>query len=262
MSIHPTAIVHPDAQLADDVTVHPYAVIGEQVRIGSGTSIGPHAVIAGDTVIGERNTIASSAQVGILTQDLKHNFDLPGRCEIGNDNVIREFATITASTMPTPEDTHRVTSIGNNNFLMAYVHIGHDCHIRNNIIIGSFAGVSGHIEVFDYANISGLTALHHEVQVGSYAFVGGMSRVSQDCPPYMLTAGIPCKCYGPNTVGLERRGFDAAARKRVKELYRITYRSKLSLEAALDEIERSVEESVERTTFVDFIRNSTRGISR
>jgi len=262
MSIHSTAVIHPNAQLDDTVEVHPYAIIGEKVRIGSGTSIGAHAVIAGDTVIGKNNTIASSAQIGILSQDLKHNFDLPGRCEIGDGNIIREFVTITASTMPTPEDSDRVTSLGNNNFLMAYVHVGHDCHIRNHVIIGSFAGVSGHIEVHDYANISGLNPLHHGIQIGTHAFVGGQSRVSQDCPPYMLTAGIPCKCHGPNTIGLQRRGFDKEARKRIKEIYRIMYRSKLSVENALEEIERSVDDSVERMTFIEFVRNSKRGISR
>lgn len=262
MSIHPTAIVHPDAELAADVEIQAYSVIGPQVRIGAGTVVGPHSVIEGDTVIGEHNVFRSGVQIGILTQDLKHNPELPGQCRIGNHNVIREYATITASTMHTPADTDRVTSLGDHNLVMCYAHIGHDCHIRNHCIIASYAGVSGHIEVHDHANIAGLVALHQEIRVGSYSFVGGMSRVSKDCVPYMVTAGIPCRCHAPNMIGLQRHGFDKEARARIKEMYKIMFRSNLNTTQALEEIERSVDDTEERRYFTDFVRNSIRGITK
>lgn len=262
MRIHPTAIVHPDAELAEDVEVQAYSIIGPQVRIGAGTVVGPHCVIEGDTVIGSGNRFHSGGQIGILTQDLKHNPELPGQCRIGDNNVIREYVTITASTMQTPDQDDRVTSLGDNNLLMCYVHVGHDCHIGNHCIIASYAGVSGHIVVDDYANIAGLTALHQDIRVGSYAFVGGMSRVSKDAAPFMVSAGIPCRCHSPNTVGLQRHGFGKERRTAIKEMYKIMFRSKLNTTQALEEIVRSVDDSDDRRYFVDFVRNSIRGITK
>jgi UDP-N-acetylglucosamine acyltransferase len=256
------AIVHPEAQLADGVEVQAFSIIGPKVHIGKGTVVGPHCVIDGDTVIGENNRFASGAQIGILTQDLKHNPDLPGRTRIGNRNVIREFATITASTMQTADQADRVTSVGDDNLIMTYVHLGHDCHVGNNCIIASYSGLSGHVDVFDHANIAGMVALHQEVRVGSYSFVGGMSRITMDCAPFMITAGIPPKVSAPNSVGMERRGLTPEARGRVKEMYKIMFRSKLNTSQALAEIERSVEDSPERKVFVEFVRGSLRGVTK
>jgi UDP-N-acetylglucosamine acyltransferase len=219
-------------------------------------------VIDGDTVIGEGNRFASGAQIGILTQDLKHNPDLPGQTRIGDRNVIREFATITASTMQTADQADRVTSVGDDNLIMTYVHLGHDCHVGNHCIIASYSGLSGHVDVFDHANIAGMVALHQEVRVGSYSFVGGMSRITMDCAPFMITAGIPPKVSAPNSVGMERRGMTPEARARVKEMYKIAFRSKLNTSQALAEIERSVEDSPERTVFLDFVRGSLRGVTK
>lgn len=262
MNIHPMAIVHPDAELAADVEVQAFSIIGPQVRIGAGTLVGPHCVIDGDTQIGEGNRFSSGAQVGIPTQDLKHDKSLIGKTRIGDRNVIREFATITASTVPDAGQAERVTSIGDDNLIMTYVHIGHDCHIGNGCILASYSALAGHVDVHDYANIAGMAAFHQEVRVGGHTFIGGMARVTMDCAPYMITAGSPTRCAGPNLIGLERRGFSPEARARVKELYRIMFRSKLNTTQALAEIDRSVDASPEREYFVEFVRSSARGVTK
>lgn len=262
MKIHPTAIVHPDAVLAADVEVQPYAIVGPNVRIGAGTVIGPHCVVDGNTTIGERNRFFPGGQIGAPSQDLKSAPDLCGRLVIGNDNVIREFVTLTSNTMRDAKEKDRVTSIGNGNLLMCYVHVGHDCKIGNNAVVASYAGLSGHVEVHDYANVGGLTALHQYTRVGSYSFVGGMSGISKDCLPYMLSSGFPCHCHGPNTVGLKRAGFDKAARMRIKEMYKILCRSNLNTSQALQEIRRSVDDSPERRYLLEFIESSDRGVTK
>lgn len=262
MNIHSMAIVHPGAKLASDVEVQAFSIIGPGVKIGRGTIVGPHCVIDGDTEIGEDNRFSSGAQVGIPTQDLKHDKSLIGRTRIGNRNVVREFATITASTMPTKDQADRVTSLGDDNLVMTYVHIGHDCHVGNGVILASYCALAGHVDVHDFANIAGMAACHQDVRVGAHTFVGGMSRVTMDCAPYMITAGNPPRCAGPNLVGLERRGFSAEARARVKELHRIMFRAKLNTTQALAEIDRSVDASPEREYFVEFVKNSARGITK
>lgn len=259
MNIHSTAIVHPDAELADDVEVLPYTIIGPHVRIGAGTVVGPHAVIDGDTTIGERNRLYSGAQVGVLTQDLKHKHELHGRTAIGNDNQIREFVTISASTRLAADDDH-VTSVGNNCMLMAYCHLAHDCHIGSNVIMANYTGLSGHVEVEDFAIFGGEVGVHQDCRIGAHSFVGGMARIVKDVPPYMIVEGNPASCYGPNAVGLSRRGFDAASRKRIKDMYRVMYRSSLNTTQALEAIGRDIADSPERTTFVEFVRASKRGI--
>ena len=262
MSLHPSAIIHPDAQLAGDVEVQAFSIIGPKVKIGAGTVVGPHCVIEGDTVIGERNRFFSGAQIGILSQDLKHNPDLLGRAVIGNDNIIREFVTVSSSTMESEEETDRLTSIGDNCLLMSYVHVGHDCHIGNSVILASYAGLSGHVDIHDDANIGGMTGLHQESRVGQHAFVAGHSRLLKDAPPYMVVEGNPCKCHGPNTIGLQRNGLDQNARSRVKEIYKIMFRSNLNTTQALAELDKSIDPSEERDLFVEFVRQSTRGITK
>lgn len=261
MNIHPTAIVHPDAQLADDVEVQPYSIIGSQVRIGAGTVIGPHCVLDGITAIGERNRLYGGAQVGIPSQDLKHNHEFTGRTVIGDDNIIRELVTITSSTVPKEEERDRLTSVGNGCLLMTYVHIGHDCHIGNGVILASYVGLSGHVDIHDCANVGGQSGVHQFVTIGSYAFCGGMARIRKDAMPYMSIDGDPCRCLGPNYLGLERGGFDEAARARIKQMYKILCRSHLNATQALEEIERSVDDSDERKYFLEFFRNSKRGVT-
>lgn len=262
MKIHPTALVDSQAELAEGVEVGPYSIIGPHVHVGKNTVIGPHCVLDGRTVLGEGNRVFSGAQIGILSQDMKHNPDIAGRTVIGANNFIREHVTISASTIPTHDDDHRVTSIGDNCWLMAYTHVGHDCHLANNVIMANCASLAGHVEVEDFANIGGLVGVHQECVIGAYSFIGGMSRISQDVAPYMLIEGNPARCRGLNSVGLRRRGFDEAARGRIKEMYRIMFRSDRNVTQALHEIERAVADSPERTAFVEFFRKSIRGVTR
>lgn len=260
MKIHDSAIVHPNAKLADDVEVQAFSIIGEHVTIGAGTVVGPHCVIVGATTIGQRNRFFSGAQIGVLSQDLKHGDGLVGQTIIGDDNQFREHTSVSASTMEEDVDDHRVTTIGNGGLFMASAHIAHDCHIGNNVIMANYVCLSGHVDVQDFVIIGGLSGVHQFSVVGTMAFVGGMTRVQKDAPPYMITEGTPSRCQGPNTVGLQRRGFDKSQRDRIKRIYKIMYRSNLNTTQALREIENSVEDSVERNTFVDFVRKSERGI--
>jgi UDP-N-acetylglucosamine acyltransferase len=261
MSIHPTAIVHPGAELADDVEVQPYTIIGEHVRIGSGSVIGPHCVITGRTIIGERNRIFSGAQIGVSSQDLKHKAGLIGRTLIGNDNTVREHATISASTMSSEADEDRVTRIRDGCLIMAYGHVAHDCTVGNGVIIANSSALSGHVEVEDKAFIGGLSGVHQFCRVGTMAMIGALTAVSKDAPPYMLVDGNPARCCGPNTVGLRRNGVEAAARTRIKVMYRVMWRSGLNTSQALEEIESVVEECEERTHFIEFVRRSSSGVT-
>ena len=260
MTIHPTAIVHPGAELGADVDVQAYTIIGPHVRVGRGTSIGPHCVIDGRTLIGEANRIFSGAQIGVLSQDLKHRHDLVGRCVIGNRNIFREHASVSASTMASDADEHRVTSIGDDCMFMSCSHVAHDCHVGDHVILANCALLAGHVDVEDRAILGGLAGVHQETKVGTMAFIGGMSRISKDAPPFMIAEGNPPRIAGPNVVGLTRSGMEEPARRRVKLMYKIMWRSGLNTKQALDEIEKSVEPSIEREIFVEFVQHSIRGI--
>lgn len=262
MKIHPTAIVDPRAELADDVEVQAFTIVGPQVRIGGGTIVGPHCVLDGRTVIGAGNVFYSGAQIGIVCQDLKHRRDLVGRVSIGDGNQIREHVTISASSLESAEDEHRVTSVGNGCLLMAYAHVAHDCHVGNNVIMANCTALAGHVDVEDWASLSGLCAVHQFCIIGAHSFVGGLTRVTKDIPPYMIVEGNPARCCGPNSIGLRRRGFSDEARARIKQMYKIMFRSDLNTTQALHEIEASVEDSPERTHFLEFVRKSIRGITK
>ena len=262
MKIHPTAIVDPKAELGEDVEIGPYTIVGAQVVIGRATTIGPHCVIEGRTDIGEKNQIFSGAQIGILSQDLKHKESLTGRLSIGNGNMIREHVTMSACTMTSYDDTHRITSIGDSCMFMAYTHVAHDCHVGNHVIMANCASLAGHVDVEDRATIGGLSGIHQECVVGKMAFVGGLSRASKDVPPYMLVDGNPASCLGPNTVGLKRNGLDTLQRAQVKKMFKIMFRSDFNTTQALHEIETVVEDSDMREHFLKFVRGSIRGITK
>lgn len=262
MKIHPSAIVDPKAELAEGVEVQAYSIIGPHVRIQRGTVIGPHCVIDGRTIIGENNHFFSGAQVGVLAQDLKHKPGFVGRCTIGDNNAIREHVTISACTMTSYDDEHRVTSIGDSCLFMAYTHVAHDCHVGNHVIMANCASLAGHVDVEDRATIGGLSGVHQECVIGTMAFIGGLARVSKDVPPFMLVDGNPARCCGPNVVGLKRNGLTAEERNQIKEMYRIMFRSDLNTSQAIHEIESSVEESALRDHFTDFVRKSIRGITK
>lgn len=259
MSIHATAIVHPKAELAEDVEVQAFTIIDEHVHVGRGTVVGPHCVITGRTVIGENNRFYSGAQIGILSQDLKHKAGLVGRTRIGNGNIFREFVTVSASTLEQAEED-RVTVIGDNCLLMACTHIGHDCKVGSGVIMANNSALSGHVQVLDYVTLGGLAGVHQFCRIGTQAFIGGMSRINMDVPPYMIAEGHPARCYGPNAVGLKRHGFDKDARATIKTMYRLLYRSGLNTSQALEEIKKAVPDCIERRTLLTFIQESTRGI--
>ncbi len=262
MKIHSTAIVDPRAELADDVEVQAYSIIGPHVTIGAGTIVGPHCVIDGRSEIGERNRFFSGAQIGVLSQDLKHKAGLVGRLTMGNDNVVREHASISASTHSSEADESRVTSIGSNCLIMTCAHVGHDSHLGSHVIVANYVAIAGHVTVEDRAIIGGLVAVHQFCRIGTLAMIGGTTRVWNDAPPFMITDGNPARCGGPNKVGLQRNGYDDAARKRIKAMYKIMWRSHLNTSQALERIDKEVADAPEKHRFVEFVKTSTRGITR
>ena len=265
MNIHPSAIVHPNAKLADDVEVQAFSIIDAHVTIGAGTVVGPHCVVKGRTVIGRNNHFFSGSNIGVLSQDLKQQLDLVGKVVIGDNNQFREFTTVSASALYSVEsedDPKKVTTVGSGCLFMANSHIAHDCHVGDGVIMANSVALSGHVEVEDRAIIGGLTGVHQFCVVGRQAFIGGMTRVTKDVLPYMLIEGSPARCHGPNSVGLERGGMDKDARRRVKAIYRLLYRAGLNTTHALERIEAEVAESDERRVMVGFVRRSERGLTK
>ena len=257
MNIHPTAIVHPGAKIAQGVQIGAYSVVGEHVSVGKDTRIASHVLIEGWTTLGERNQVFSFSCIGTPPQDIGYRNE-ETYLIIGNDNVIRESATIHRAT--TKED--RVTQIGNSNFLMAYSHVAHDCKLGNHIIMANSVGLGGHITVGDYAILGGIVAVHQFVRIGAYAIIGGQSAVPQDIPPYVSASGNRAKLYGLNLVGLKRRGFSDETISNLKKAYKIVFRSGLILEDALSKVKAELSGSPEAMSFMEFMKNSKRGITR
>ncbi len=257
MSIHPTAVIHPRARIAGDVEIGAYSVIGEQVTIGSGTKIASHVLIEGWTTIGERNQILSFSSVGTPPQDIGYRNE-ETELIIGNDNVIRECATIHRAT--TKED--RRTVIGNHNFLMAYSHVAHDCKLGDHIIMANSVALGGHIEIGDYAILGGIVAVHQFVRIGRYAIIGGQSAVSLDIPPFVSAAGNRAQLYGLNLVGLKRRGFGDDVINRLKKAYKVIFRSGLTQEEAFRKVQEEHSSSPEAMELVTFMKSSRRGVTR
>ena len=254
MEIHPTAVVHPKALLHAGVKVGPYAVVEDGVEIGEGTLIGPHAVIHRGTFIGRECLVAAHVVLGGDPQHLAYR-GAPTFLRIGDRNVLKEFVSIHRSFQE-----GEATVVGNDNYIMAYAHIGHDCQIGNNVIITSFAGISGHTVVEDGAVIGGQVGLHQFVRVGALAMLGGSSAFNKDVPPYTLASGRPGKVYGLNVVGLRRRGVPSQVRRALAKTFKLFYRSGLPLREALDRILNEVEPYPEVLHFVEFVKASQRGI--
>ncbi|NJK59147.1 MAG: acyl-ACP--UDP-N-acetylglucosamine O-acyltransferase [Oscillatoriales cyanobacterium SM2_1_8] len=225
--IHPTAIVHPGAELHPTVRVGPYAVIGEHVKIGPQTTVGAHVVIEGWTEIGARNRIFPGAAIGLEPQDLKYDGALT-LVKIGDDNTLREYVTVNRATF-----AGEATAIGNGNLLMAYVHVGHNCIVEDRAIVANAVALSGHVYVESQARISGVLGVHQFVRIGCLSMVGGMSRIERDVPPYMLVEGNPSRVRAINRVGLERAGLSEASLKALRNAYRQLYRSPHGLQEAL-----------------------------
>lgn len=259
--IHPTAIIAPGAVLAPDVEVGAYSIIGENVSIGAGTIIGPHCIIDGHTRIGKNNNFYRFCSIGGMPQDKKYANE-PTRLEIGDSNTIREYVTINTGTS---QDVG-VTRVGNDNWIMAYVHIAHDCQIANHTILANSVQLAGHIHIGDWAIIGGLSAMHQFVRIGAHTMVGGTSSIRQDIPPFVIGAGDPFRPVGINSEGLKRRGFSAKSISAIRETYRLLYRRDLKVDEALVQIKDLQVEVPEAAPaiqlMVDFLESSTRGISR
>jgi UDP-N-acetylglucosamine acyltransferase len=260
-NIHPTAIIHEGAQLHPSVTVGAYSIIGPHVSIGAGTCVGPHCVIEGHTSIGVDNHIFQFASLGAQPQDKKYAGE-PTRLAIGNRNTIREFCTFNTGT----SQDAGVTRIGDDNWIMAYVHIAHDCVVGNNTILANNATLAGHVHLGDWVILGGLTGVHQFVKIGAHAMAGFASRVAQDVPPFMMIEGNPLAVRGFNLEGLRRRGFTPERLKAVKQMHRLLYRQGLTLEDAMQAIAALLQEMPEAAQDIalmqSFLATSTRGIAR
>jgi len=235
-NIHPTAIVQPGAKIGDGTVIGPYTIIGSEVVIGSHNRIGPHVVIDGKTTIGDGNLIYPFVSIGYPPQDVSYAGE-PTQVIIGSNNTIREGVTIHRGTAKGTG----CTRIGNNTYLMAWSHVAHDCVIGNHVIMANGAVLGGHVIIGDHAVLGGLVAVHQFVRIGEYAFIGGKSAISMDVPPYMLVAGErTTKIYGPNRVGLKRKGFSDETIQALKKAYKILFRSKLPLATAIAEVREQV----------------------
>lgn len=255
--IDPHAIVSPQARLAADVTVGPFSIIGPDVEIGARTIVGPHVVINGPTRIGSDNRFFQFSSIGDAPQDKKYNGE-PTRLEIGDRNIFRESCTVNRGT----SQDKGITRIGNDNLFMAYSHVAHDCVVGSDTVFANCAALAGHVEIGDWVILGGLSAIHQHCKVGAHALVGGGGIVTQDVPPYVMVAGNPAQPHAVNSVGLKRRGFDEEQLKRIRDAYRILYRSDLRLSEALEKLKPVAAEHSEIRAFVDFIGSSTRSLVR
>lgn len=255
--IHPTAIIHPGARLAAGVSVGAYSTIGEHVEVGEDTWIGSHVVVEGRTGVGARNRIYHFASIGGIPQDKKYA-DEDTTVVIGDGNTIREYVTINRGTV---QDAG-ATRIGNDNWIMAYVHVAHDCQIGSHTIFANLTQLAGHVHVGDWAILGGMTAVHQFVHIGAHSFTGVGTRLLMDLPPYVTVSGEAAKPYGINSEGLRRRGFTPDAINGIKRAYRTLFRSGLSLEDAKRELAAQSEKCPEVRPMVEFLALSQRGIVR
>jgi UDP-N-acetylglucosamine acyltransferase len=257
LQVHATALVHPGAQLGAGVQVGAYSIVGEHVAVGEGTWIGPHVVIEGHTRLGRDNRVFQFASIGAAPQDKKYAGE-PTRVEIGERNTFREGVTVNRGTA----GGAGLTRIGDDNWLMAYVHVAHDCEIGNRIIMANYTGLAGHVAVGDWAILGGATTVHQFVRIGAHSFTSMGAYLAQDLPPYVMAAGNMAKPFGINGEGLRRRGFSADAIARVKRAYRTLYRAGLGLEEAKRELAAQAAGAPEVRALLEFVEQSKRGIIR
>ena len=233
--IHPTAIVHPNANIAKSVEIGPYSVVGEHVTIGAGAKLLAHVVVNGRTTIGAEAVIYPFASIGAPSQDRKAETDEVSFTTIGDRTVIREYVSIHRGT-----GHNSVTSVGNDSLLLAYVHVAHNCRIGNFVTMSNLAQLAGQVIVEDYAGIGGMAGVHQGVRIGRFAFVGGYTKIARDVPPFLLTDGNPAAVYGLNSVGLRRHGFSKDALAELKEAYKIIYRSERNVSQAVAALRETV----------------------
>ena len=256
--IHPTAIVDQKAEIGENVDIGPYSVIEKRVSLGEGTKIGPHVVVREGTQIGKRCQIYQFSSIGEAPQALAYRGE-PTLLQVGDHNIIREYVTLHRGSVKGGGKT----VLGNENFIMAYSHIAHDCQIGNQVVMANGATLAGHILIEDYAIIGGLSAIHQFCRVGTHAFISGLTGVSLDIPPYMLSSGNRAKLFGLNSVGLKRANFSEETLKALKMVYRTIFRSGLTLEKAIKKVgEDDVSHIPEVQHLLQFIQHSKRGICR
>ena len=253
-SIHPTAVVHPDTRLGGGVVIGPYAVVGPDVTLGDGTRIAPHAVIERNAILGADCDVGVGAVIGGDPQDARYRGE-PTWVEIGDGTRIREYATINRGSTATGR-----TIIGRRCYLMAYVHVGHDCVLEDEVTIANAVQLGGHVHVEAHAGIGGSSAVHQLTRIGTYAFVGGGSHVRQDVPPYAKVSGDPVKLYGVNAVALRRAGLDAGARLALKRAFRLLFNSDLTISEAIDRLRATEADIPEITRLREFVTRSERGV--
>lgn len=252
--VHPTAVVDSTARLGVDVEIGPYAIVGPGVEVGDGTVIAARAMLAQDTTIGARCRVGVGAVLGTDPQDLKYRGE-PTQLAIGDETTIREYATLNRGTVATGR-----TSVGSRCYLMAYTHVAHDCTLEDWVMLANAVQLGGHVHLEAHASVGGSSAVHQFVRVGTYAFVGGGSRVVQDVPPYTRAAGNPMKLYGINAVGLERAGFDPDVRLALKRACRLLFNSRLSISQAMDRVRADSSQVPEVMRLLDFVAQSHRGV--
>ena len=255
--IHGTAIVDKRAKLGANVSVGPYTVIDGDVEIGDGTTIGSHNVITGHTRIGRDNRIFHFCSIGEANQDKKYKGE-PTRLEVGERNTIREYVTLNRGTA----QDRGVTTVGSDNWIMAYCHVAHDCLVGDNTVFANHATLAGHVDIGDWTILGGFVGVHQFVKVGAHVMAGIASVVTQDVPPFITIAGQPCAPHGINSEGLKRRGFSAESISALKRAYRTLYKAGLSLAEAKGEIERQEGATPEVRALLEFLAGSTRGIVR
>ena len=256
--IEPTAIVHPDADIGSGVRIGAYSIIGEQVQIADNCEIGPHVVIKGPTRIGESTRISQFASIGDDPQDKKYQGEAASHLEIGSNNVIREFCSINRGTA----QGGGITRVGNNNWIMAYVHIAHDCQVGNNTIFANNATLAGHVHIDDFAILGGFTGVHQFCRVGCHSISAIASIIVKDVPPYLMVSGNTAKPSGLNRVGLRRNGFSDDSVEAMRKAYRIVYREGLLVKDAIKKLETLANVNKEVANFTRFIEGSERGIIR
>jgi UDP-N-acetylglucosamine acyltransferase len=256
--IHETALVHPTAEVADGVEIGPYSIIGEDVKIGEGTQIGSHVFIDKWTHIGKRCQIYQYASLGAAPQHMRYNGE-ETYVIIGDNNIIREYVTIHRGT---PFGNGK-TVLGDENFIMAYAHVAHDCILGNRIVMASYAALGGHVEIGNHAIIGGIVAIHQFVRIGTYAFVGGATALTRDIPPYITASGMKVKFYGINVVNLQRNNIPAEVITGLRKAYKVLFRSHLTMEEAIKHVhEDPIYAIPEVKHMVEFIRESKRGVTR
>jgi len=255
--IHATAIVSPKAEIDEGTFIGPFCIIQDGVHIRKGTRLISNVIIEGDTEIGENCVVYPFASIGLPPQDMKYKGEKTG-VTIGSNNTIREYSTIHRASV----GGNGVTSIGDDNFFMAYVHVAHDCEIGNSVIMANVATLAGHVLIEDHAVIGGLVAIHQFTRIGTYAMVGGFSGIGQDIPPYMIASGARAKLFGLNAIGLKRHGFTDSTINELKKAYKILFREKRTLKDAIQKIQEDLPYTDEIKHLIEFIQKNKRGICR